>query len=135
MVLFFLMHYETYIPIDFIKLQHWHCHFEHLYYVLLHILIYLCMNWIYCMPNTFLYEKLIDSSRPTKTENYRYVTYISSITAGMSFFCSCRLKILLGKSNLSEPSIGLILQLIIRRSLYSHPSGPTVQSKSTNKLV
>lgn len=46
----FLIHYETYIPIYFIKLQHWHCHFEHLYYVLLHILIYLCMNWKYCMP-------------------------------------------------------------------------------------
>lgn len=91
---YFLIHYETYIPIDFIKLQHWHCHFEHLYYVLLHILIYLCMNWIYCMPNTFLYEKLIDSSRPSKTENF--VTYVSSITAGISFFCSCRLKIFPG---------------------------------------
>lgn len=56
--------------------------------------ISICMNWIYCMPNTFLYEKLIDSSRPSKTENF--VTYMSSIPAGMSFFCSCRLKIFPG---------------------------------------
>lgn len=65
------------------------------------------MNWKYCMLNIFLYEKLIDSFRSIKIENY--LIYIFLIIVGMLFFCFCRLKILLGKFIFSELSISLIL--------------------------
>lgn len=89
MVFFFFFTTLWNISIDLIKVQHWHCHFWHLYYVSSHFLIYLYV-WVGYMPNTRLVLGWLKQT---------IMWYTSSITTGMSFlFFSCRLKIFPGGS-------------------------------------